>query len=65
MGRRMTKQELFDHKYMGFYKPTLWWRIKMFFVGKKIVEVSEGIVTEWYAHDGKIYLTEYKSLGNK
>jgi hypothetical protein len=56
----MTYQELFDHKYMGFYKPTLWWRIKMFFVGKKIVEVSEGIVTEWYAHDGKIYLTEYK-----
>jgi len=61
----MTYQELFDKKYMGFYKPTLWWRIKMFFVGKKIVEVSEGIVTEWYSHNGNIYLTEYKSLGNK
>jgi hypothetical protein len=65
MGGRMTYQELFDHKYMGFYKPTLWWRIKMFFVGKKIEQVSDGILTVWYTHNGKIYLTEYKSLGQK
>ena len=55
-------EEFFDHKYMGFYKPSLWWRIKMMFVGKKIVEVSNGIVTKWYAYDGVLYLIEYKSL---
>lgn len=55
-------EEFFDHKYMGFYQPSLWWRIKMMFVGKKIVEVSEGIVTEWYAHDGNLYLIKYESL---
>ena len=59
----MTYNELFDHKYMGFHKPTLWWRIKMWFVGEKIEEVSGGIVTKWYAYDGKLYLVEYKSLG--
>ena len=55
--------QYFDHKYMGLYKPTLWWRIKMFFVGEKIEECHGGIYTKWYAHDGKLYLTEYKSLG--
>jgi hypothetical protein len=59
----MTYQELFDYKYMGFYKPSFWWHIKMWFVGKKIVECNNGIVAKWYAYDGKLYLTEYKSLG--
>ena len=56
-------KEYFNHEYIGYYKPTLWWRIKMFFVGKKIIECSGLLITEWYIHDGKLYLTEYKSLG--
>jgi hypothetical protein len=56
-------EEFFNYKYMGLYKPTLWWRIKMWFVGQKIVECSGGIYTEWYAYKGNLYLTEYKSLG--
>ncbi len=55
-------EQYFDLKYMGLYKPSIWWKIKMMFVGKKIVEVSGPIYTEWYAHDGKLYLTEYSSL---
>ena len=35
----------------------------MFFVGEKIEQCHGGIYTKWYAHDGKLYLTEYKSLG--
>ena len=58
----MNKQ-YFDHKYMGYYKPTFWWRVKMFFFGEKIVECSGPIVTEWYAYKGMIYLTDYKTLG--
>jgi hypothetical protein len=53
----------FDHKYMGFYTPTIWWRIKMWFVGKRIVECSGPIITEWYAYKGKLYLTDYKTRG--
>ena len=59
----MTQDEIFSAKYMGFYKPSLWWHIKMWFVGKRIVEVSNGIYTEWYLHNNVIYLTKYKSIG--
>jgi hypothetical protein len=61
----MTHKELFGHKYMGFYTPSIWWRVKMWFVGKKIVECSGGVITEWYAHDGRLYLVKYKSLALK
>jgi len=49
---------------MGFYQPTLWWRIKMWFVGKRIVECSGRIITEWYAYKGKLYLTRYSTKGD-
>ena len=56
-------EKYFDHEYMGFYKPTLWWRIKMWLLGERIVECSGSIVTIWYAYKGKLYLTDYKGLG--
>jgi hypothetical protein len=59
----MTPDKIFSAKYMGFYEPSLWWRIKMWFVGEKIEEVSNGIYAEWYLHNGKLYLTKYKQVG--
>jgi hypothetical protein len=53
-------EQYFDHKYMGYFRPTLWWRIKMAFFGKKIVERSGPITTVWYAHNGKLYLVNYR-----
>ena len=53
-------EQYFDHKYIGCFKPTLWWRIKMFFFGEKIVERSGRFVTVWYAYKGNLYLTEYR-----
>lgn len=53
-------RQYFNHKYVGFHKPTLWWRIKMWFLGTRITEKSGPIVTVWYAYKGKLYLTEYK-----
>lgn len=55
-------EQYFDHKYMGYYKPSIWWKIKMFFVGKKIVEIQWPLYTEWYAYKGKLYLTEYRTI---
>ena len=57
-------EEYFDHKYIKYFKPTLWWKIKMWFVGKKIVERSGPIQAVWYAHEGNLYLVEYKSIWN-
>jgi len=57
-------EKYFDYKYMGFYQPTLWWRIKMWFVGKRIVECSGRTITEWYAYKGKLYLTKYSTKGD-
>ena len=54
-------EEYFKHEYQGFYQPSIWWRIKMWLFGKKIVEFSGPIVTEWYAYKGKLYLTKYEN----
>ncbi len=55
-------EQYFKHEYMGFYNPSIWWKIKMFFLGEKIEEISWPLKTTWYAYEGKLYLTEYKNM---
>ena len=55
-------EQYFDHKYIGYYTPSIWCKIKMFFVGKKIVEIQGPLYTEWYAYKGTLYLTEYRTI---
>ena len=47
-------EQYFDHKYIGYYTPSIWCKIKMFFVGKKIVEIQGPLYTEWYAYKGTL-----------